>query len=386
MPAEDMLPDEPLAPIAWTVRGDFVALLDRLGASLVLSTKPNHIIFLGAADGVLTATATRVTQPMGLAAETGRIAIASTRTVTIFANASRLAAHFPGRRDHYDAFFIPRTIHFTGECHMHDMMFDGAAVIGANTNFSCICRIDGAFSFTPLWTPPFISQLRAEDRCHLNGFAGQNGQLRYLTALSASDTPGGWRELPDTGGILIDAQRNRILRSDLCMPHSPRLVGEELYVLNGGEGELLRVDRDSGCSTVMAQLPGFTHGLCAQGGVLFVGLSQNRVSRSKNPPPVAQRVGALVAGIAAVDARSGAVLGMLEFASGVSEVYDVQVLPGIRRAGMQSLIAADGFTGVDTPNAAFWTKRPDNDLQHVADVAGSGHYQIKVAPKERGDG
>ena len=368
--------------IKWTAHGDFVALLDRLGLSLALSTRPNHIIFLGATDGEMTATATQIAQPMGLAAETGRIAVATPRTITIFANVSRLAAHYPGRRDYYDAFFVPRTIHFTGDCHMHDMVFEGNALIGANTNFSCICRIDGSFSFTPLWQPSFVTQLRAEDRCHLNGFAGQKGELHYLTALAASDTEGGWRDVPDSAGILIDAQRNVILRSDLCMPHSPRLIRGELYVLNGGEGEVLRIDRATGRHTVVARLPGFTHGLGTYAGVLFVGLSQNRVSRKKNPPPIAQRLESLVAGVAAIEARSGQIMGMLEFNSGVTEVYDVQALPGIRRAGMQNILAQDGYVAVETPNSVFWSGRPENDVGHMADVIGSGHYRINVTAKK----
>src|SRR5215469_8457808 len=192
-------------PIAWSLRGNFAAVLERLRLSLVLSTRPNHIIFLGAVDGTLTVTATLMTHPMGLAANSARIAVASPRSVTIFANAARLAAHYPLKRDHYDAFFIPRTIRFTGECQMHDMVFEGAAVIGANTNFSCICRIDDEFSFTPLWRPSFISQLRAEDRCHLNGFAGYAGELYYVTTLAATDVEGGWRPLPSNCGTLIDA-------------------------------------------------------------------------------------------------------------------------------------------------------------------------------------
>ena len=219
---------------------------------------------------------------------------------------------------------------------MHDMIFEGRAVIGANTNFSCICRVDGNFSFTPLWRPSFISQLRAEDRCHLNGFAAQAGEFRYLTALVANDTNGGWRDMPNSAGILIDARKNAIMRSDLCMPHSPQIINDQLYVLNGGQGEVLRVDRTDGSSTVVAQLPGFTHGLCSHAGVLFVGMSQDRISRRKGPPPVAQRLGALTAGVAAIDERTGELLGALEFSSGVTEVYDVQVLPGIRRAGMQT--------------------------------------------------
>jgi uncharacterized protein (TIGR03032 family) len=298
----------------------------------------------------------------------------------VFANVPRLAAHYPGRRDYYDAFFVPRTIHFTGECQMHDMVFEGDAVIGANTNYSCICRVDGKFSFTPLWMPSFITQLRAEDRCHLNGFVGQGGELCYLTALAATDTEAGWREKPQSAGVLIDARRNVIMRSDLCMPHSPRIIGNQLYVLNGGEGEVLRVDRADGRSTVVARLPGFTHGLCGSGGILFVGMSQNRISRRSEPPPVAQRYGELTAGVAAIDERTGKILGVLEFAAGVTEVYDVHVLPGIRRAGMQNILATDGFIGVETPNSVFWSKRPDNDAQHMAEVAASDRYQLKVTP------
>jgi uncharacterized protein (TIGR03032 family) len=376
---------EPAQPLEWVARGDFVQILDKLGISLVLSTRPNHVVFFGAMDGELTRHATVVTQPMGLAAEPGRIAVATARSIVVFANVTRLAAHYPGRLDHYDAFFAPRTIHFTGDCHMHDMVFAGEAVIGANTNFSCICRVDGKHSFTPLWHPSFITKLRPEDRCHLNGFAGENGELRYVTALSSTDTEGGWRETLDTGGILIDAKANAIMRSDLCMPHSPRIIDDGLYVLNGGEGEVLRVDRESGRSEVLTRLPAFTHGLASHAGLLFVGMSQNRVSRKKNPPPVSQRVEKLLAGLAVIDMRNGAIIGGLEFTSGVTEVYDVQVLPGIRRAGMQSVLASDGYVAIDTPNSVFWTKRPQQDPLHLLEISASDHYQISVRAKIEGN-
>ncbi len=187
----DDTPQAEAQPIAWKARGEFAAILERLAFSLALSARPNHVLFVGAVDGALTATATPMTQPMGLAANDRRIAAASPPSIVVFTNAPRLAAHYPGRPDYYDAFFIPRTIHFTGECNMHDMIFEGDAIIGANTNFSCICRVDDGFSFTPLWTPPFITKLRAEDRRHLNGFAAQGGKLRYLTALTATDAEAG---------------------------------------------------------------------------------------------------------------------------------------------------------------------------------------------------
>ena len=376
---QDAPPQEAAKEIKVTTRGDFIGLLERLNLSLALSAKPDQIVFLGAVDDALTLHATPIIQAMGMAATAERLAVATARSIVVFANAARLAAHHPLKPDYYDAFFVPRVLHFTGECQMHDMIFSHGGIIGANTNFSCICRIDGTFSFTPLWRPSFITQLRPQDRCHLNGFAGQNGKLRYVTALAATDTAGGWRDLPDSSGILIDAENDTFLRSDLCMPHSPRLIGDELYVLNGGMGELLRIDRQTGKSDVLAALPGFTHGMCELESILFVGLSQNRWSRKKNPPPIAQRLEALVAGVAAVDIKTGALLGMAEFTSGVSEVYDVQPLPGIRRAGMYGLLADDGFVGVETPQSVFWLKRTANEVPHLLDAAATGNYVIRTS-------
>jgi hypothetical protein len=94
----------PLTPIEWTARGDFVPILDRLGISLALSTRPNHIVFLSASEGKLTRAATPVAQPMSLAAEPGRIAVATARSIIVFANVTRLAAHYPGSFDYHDAF------------------------------------------------------------------------------------------------------------------------------------------------------------------------------------------------------------------------------------------------------------------------------------------
>ncbi len=339
-------------------RGTFATLLDRLGLTLAISARPDQLLLVGGDNGGLTVAAAVVSRPLGLAVSPNRLAIATPRSIVVFANVPRLAPHHPGRPGYHDAFFLPRTVHLTGECQMHDMVFAPDRIIGANTAFSCICGVDDNFSFTPIWHPPFISEIRAEDRCHLNGFAAEDGELRYVTCLAATDTREGWRGDPDGNGVLIDAQTNQILCSGLCMPHSPRLTNGTLLLLNGGEGQVLRVDRATGATTVLASLPGFTHGLCVYGDILFVGLSQNRVSRSANPTPVARRHERLVAGVAAIEAATGRLLGVLEFTEGVTEIYDVQPLPGMRRAGIQGLSNDDGLIGTDTPETVFWRRRP----------------------------
>ena len=51
-------------------------------------------------------------------------------------------------------------------------------------------------SFRPTWTPPFISALAGEDRCHLNGLGMDKGRARYVTMLSDDDVKDGWRQRP----------------------------------------------------------------------------------------------------------------------------------------------------------------------------------------------
>jgi uncharacterized protein (TIGR03032 family) len=63
----------------------------------------------------------------------------------------------------------------------------------------------------------------------------------------------------------------------------------------------------------------------------FVGLSKVRETNSDFAGvPIAERREILKCGIAVVDLAAGRQLALLEFRSGIEEVFDVQVLPGVR--------------------------------------------------------
>ncbi|MDZ8023159.1 MAG: DUF4915 domain-containing protein [Nostoc sp. DedQUE11] len=68
---------------------------------------------------------------------------------------------------------------------MHDVVLDEAEkIVFVNTDFSCLATISNDYSFVPLWQPPFISKLAAEDRCHLNGLGLRDlGTLQKPTLL-----------------------------------------------------------------------------------------------------------------------------------------------------------------------------------------------------------
>ena len=118
---------------------------------------------------------------------------------------------------------MPRATYYTGQIDIHDLEWGEDGLYAVNTSFSCICKIDENYSFTPVWQPPFISQLAHEDRCHLNGMAMQEGKPRYATAFNQGDERQSWRKNITQTGVLIDIESGQTLVEGLAMPHSPRL-------------------------------------------------------------------------------------------------------------------------------------------------------------------
>ncbi len=72
----------------------------------------------------------------------------------------------------HDRVYLPRIAHTTGKLNVHDIARDAdGRVVFVATLFGCLATLSERHSFTPLWKPPFLRELVAEDRCHLNGLA-----------------------------------------------------------------------------------------------------------------------------------------------------------------------------------------------------------------------
>ncbi len=153
-------------------------------------------------------------------------------------------------------------------------------VIFVNTLFSCLATVSEKYSFIPLWQPPFISKLAAEDRCHLNGLALRDGQPRYVTAVSQSDVADGWRDRRRDGGCVIDISSNEIILTGLSMPHSPRWYKDKLWLLNSGTGEFGYADIERGVFEPVAFCPGYMRGCAFCGDFAIVGLSKPRHNKT----------------------------------------------------------------------------------------------------------
>ena len=110
------------------------------------------------------------------------------------------------------------------------------------------------------------------------------------------------------------------------MPHSPRVFAGRVWLLESGTGQLQTVDPATGQRTTVAALPGFARGLAFHGPYAFVGLSKVRESNLFGGLPITGQQIDLRCGIWAIDLRSGAVAGYMQFEAGVEEVFAVEVL------------------------------------------------------------
>lgn len=237
--------------------------------------------------------------------------------------------------DGYDRLYVPQCGFTTGDVDAHDIALDAnQRPIFINTLFSCIAAPSETHSFRVLWKPPFITRLAAEDRCHLNGLAMRDGAPAFVTAVSTTDVHEGWREHRRDGGVVLDVASGEIIARGLSMPHSPRLHGGELYVLNSGAGEFGRIDLASGAFEPLCFCPGYARGLSIVENFAVIGLSTCRENRTFSGLPldnalarkhVAPRCGLLI-----VDLRTGDVVHSLTISGVLRELYDVVALPRVR--------------------------------------------------------
>ena len=309
---------------------NFAALLHQLNAALLVTTyQANKLLVVRPATAGLSTLVRTFERPMGLAVDRRRLALGTRNQVWFLRNAPDIAPRVEPAGLH-DACYLPRSCHVTGDIGVHELAWAGDELWLVNTRFSCLCTLDPDYSFVPRWRPPFVTALAAEDRCHLNGLAIVEGQPKYVTALGESDTVGGWRADKARGGILMDIPSGEILMRNLCMPHSPRWHDGRLWLLESGTGQLAVIDPAHGRRQVVAELPGFGRGLAFAGPYAFIGLSKIRATSAMDGVPLAERREQLKCGVAVVDLRSGQMTAFLEFQTAVEEIFDVQLLGGLR--------------------------------------------------------
>lgn len=314
---------------------DLPRVLEEAACALLVSTyQAGQLVAIGVAEGQLAFSFRGFDRAMGVAIGRDRVAVAGKEQIWSLGDHSDVAAAIaPAGR--YDRCWLPRSSVVTGPIHCHEIAWgtddrDLPDLWIVNTLFSCLAGVDSRHNFVPRWRPPFVSRLAAQDRCHLNGLAMRDGKPAFVTVFAATDEPGGWRRTRNDSGAVLDVATGEPVTTGLAMPHSPRWHQGNLYVLNSGLGRLERVDLATGRRDPVAVFPGYTRGLAFHAGLAFVGLSKIRETAVFGGAPIAAYHDELKCGLGVVDLATGDTVATLQFASGVEEIFDVQVVPGAR--------------------------------------------------------
>ncbi|MEW5725299.1 MAG: TIGR03032 family protein, partial [Thermodesulfobacteriota bacterium] len=312
----------------------FPAWLQGLHLSLAFTTYQTSRLFLIGLnpEGRISVLERLYERAMGLWAGAQTLYLSTRHQVWRFENTLAPGRHYRG----YDRLYVPRVSYYTGDLDVHDLAVeeDGRLVL-VNTRYSCLATLSEKYSFRSLWRPPFISQLVPEDRCHLNGLALVDGRAKYVTAVSRTDNSQGWRGHRRDGGVVIDVTDDRIVAEGLSMPHSPRVYQDRLWILNSGAGELGWVDPDQGRFIPLTFCPGYLRGLAFFSRHAVVGLSKPRHNKTFSGLALDDRLQerglAPFCGLMVIDLFTGDIAHWLELEGLVTELYDVQVLPLVRR-------------------------------------------------------
>jgi uncharacterized protein (TIGR03032 family) len=312
----------------------FLAWMAEQKLSLALTTyQIGKLFLLGLKpDDTLSVFERTFNRCMGLCTTANGLYMSSLYQVWRFENVTQ-----PGQQhDGFDRLYVPHTGTTTGDLDAHDMAVDAQGqLVFVNTLFGCLATLSPTHSFKPLWKPPFISKLAAEDRCHLNGLAMRDGRAAYVTLVGPSDVADGWRDHRAGGGQVLDVQSNETVATGLSMPHSPRWHDGKLWVLNSGTGYFGHFDLDTGRFNEVAFCPGYMRGLSFHGHFALVGMSKPRHNKTFSGLALDENLKKRQAeprcGVQVIDLRTGDTVHWLRMEGLVEELYDVVALPGVRR-------------------------------------------------------
>jgi len=335
-------------------------LLFELQSTIVISTyQAGKVIFINAKDrNSLNQTPVTFKKPMGIALMDNKMAIATLDELHLFSNSESLAKNFPYSEKSFDALYLPRATYYCGETDLHDLHFAKGGLWAVNTKFSCISSYDINYSFTPRWKPPFITSLVPLDKCHLNGMATIDNVPAFATALGRQDVAGSWRKNITNGGVLMKVPSGEVVLENLAMPHSPRMIDGELYLLQSASGEIIKCDVENKSFEVIYKIPGFIRGLASYKNYIFVGQSKIRKkSKTFNKLPVAEMSD--FSGIIIIDLNTKQKVGEIRYKSTVEEIFDVQIMPKVMNPGLITNEDSRHKFAVTTEHNSFWKKNKE---------------------------
>lgn len=236
----------------------------------------------------------------------------------------------------FDHCFIPKELRFVSDIDLHDLSINSETnqIYFVSTLYNCIGCLDQTDSsklFQVYWLPPWIDKVVGEDRCHLNGLTFRDGVPRYVTSCSESNIISGWRDNRKAGGIVYDLVENRVVCRGLSMPHSPRWHANRLWLLDSGSGYFGYIDENEQFVR-KTFIPGFLRGLAFLGTqYALIGASQDRHENVFMGLELGETLKknntTAKCGLYIVNLNTFAIAHSYIFTQGITELYDVALIP-----------------------------------------------------------
>lgn len=301
-------------------------------------------------------------RPMGIAVdeETGRMAIATKNHVDVFSSDNKLSFSIPDNEKKYDRLYLPQTKYYTGYLDTHEISWGTEGLWVVNTMFSCLSQMSDTYSFVPGWKPDFIEEISPDDKCHLNGVCVVNGKPKYVSCFNGKNTRFSWKGGFANEGLIIDVESNEPLVTGLSMPHSPTLVGDHLYFLQSGTGEVNRFNISSGELETISQTDTFLRGLVITDKYLFVGASLVRKESSMYQHLSFDKEKSYC-GIIVLDRNTGKRVSGMTYNDRIKEIFSLKILKGSQSPAIfteKDILHDKGVTAGENLN--FWIKTGRN--------------------------
>ena len=216
-----------------------------------------------------------------------------------------------------------------GSLYTHDLAFVGGRLHANAVGCNAVVRME-AERFEFAWWPRCVETADGtplqRNHLQLNSIAaGTSLASSYFTASTdcvSRRRPGHMNFAVDGRGVVFSGATREPIAFGLTRPHSARLRGDRIWLLNSGYGQYGFIDGREFHN--VATLPGWTRGLCFHGRIAFVGTSRV-LSRFRHYAPGVS-IDRAVCGVHAIDAASGRVLGSLTWPAG-NQIFGIDWVP-----------------------------------------------------------
>ena len=299
-------------------------ILSSLNISLICSTYHTHQVFTFSPSlnqqNIIDVGSTKMSRPMGIGVSPSgdKIAIAGHNFIDTFTRIST---------EH----FLLTNSAITGVVDAHEVRQpEEYPPIFVNTIFNNLSQIKPGQSFNEIWKPKFIRGNQAADKCHINGMAYlEDSKLSFVTMLgNQTDKPLAWKEQKALDGQLWDVNDNSPVLTGLAAPHSPRIVGSDIYFFESGKGLLSKYNLYTETRTEIIKFAGFPRGLAIKNNLAFIGVSKLRENNLFEELEVKKENKERISGIYIVNLLTKSLEGYIKFPETVTEIFDVQFISG----------------------------------------------------------